>query len=50
MEYDSLMFIYQNTKYNTAADFVKIKKSTKSHIFASLKNLEEKSLIEKKTK
>lgn len=50
MEYDSLMFIYQNTKYNTAADIVKIKKSTKSHVSTSLKNLEEKSLIEKKTK
>ena len=31
MEYDILMFLHNNPKYNTAADIVKIRKSTKSH-------------------
>lgn len=48
MEYDILMFLYNNPQYNTAADIVKIRKSTKSHVSTSLKFLEEKGLIEKK--
>ena len=48
MEYDILMFLYNKPQYNTAADIVKIRKSTKSHVSTSLKFLEEKGLIEKK--
>lgn len=48
MEYDILMFLYNNPQYNTAADIVKIRKSTKSHVSASLKFLEDRGLIEKK--
>lgn len=47
MEYDTLMFLYQNPNYKTAADIVKVRKSTKSHVSTSLKNLEKKGLIEK---
>ena len=42
MEYDILMFLHSNQQYNTAADIVKIRKSTKSHVSASLKDLEKK--------
>ena len=48
MEYDILMFLYNNPQYNTAADIVKIRKSTKSHVSTSIKSLENKGLIEKK--
>lgn len=48
MEYDILMFLYNNPQYNTAADIVKVRKSTKSHVSTSLRFLEEKGLIEKK--
>lgn len=48
MEYDILMFLYNNPLYNTAADIVKVRKSTKSHVSTSLKFLEDKGLIEKK--
>ena len=48
MEYDILMFLYNNPQYNTAADIVKIRKSTKSHVSTSLKFLEDRGLIEKK--
>lgn len=48
MEYDTLMFLYYYPQFNTAADIVKIRKSTKSHVSTSLKVLEEKGLIEKK--
>lgn len=47
MEYDLLMFIYNNPKHNTAADIVKIRKSTKSHVSTSLKDLESKGLIKR---
>ena len=47
MEYDILMFLHSNQQYNTAADIVKIRKSTKSHVSTSLKNLEKKGLIER---
>ena len=45
MEYDILMFIHNNPRHNTAADIVKIRKSTKSHVSVSLKSLERKGLI-----
>ena len=32
MEYDILMFLYNNPQYRTAADIVKVRKSTKSHV------------------
>lgn len=48
MEYDILMFLYNHPQYNTAADIVKVRKSTKSHVSTSLKLLENKGLIEKK--
>ena len=47
MEYDILMFLHNNPQHNTAADIVKIRKSTKSHVSTSLKNLENKGLVER---
>lgn len=47
MEYDILMFLYNNPQHLTAADIVKIRKSTKSHVSTSLKGLEEKGLIKR---
>ena len=44
MEYDILMFLHGNPEFNTAADIVKIRKSTKSHVSTSLKSLENKGL------
>lgn len=41
------MFLHSNQQYNTAADIVKIRKSTKSHVSASLKDLEKKGLVER---
>ena len=46
MEYDILMFLHDNPQYNTAAEIVKIRKSTKSHVSTSLKKLENKGLVE----
>ena len=48
MEYDILMFLYNNPEYNTAADIVRIRKSTKSHVSTSLKVLEDRGLIERR--
>lgn len=48
MEYDILMFFYNNPQYKTAADIVKVRKSTKSHVSTSLKSLEDRGLVEKK--
>ena len=48
MEYDILMFLHNNPQNNTAAEIVKIRKSTKSHVSTSLKNLENRKLIERK--
>ena len=48
MEYDILMFLHNNPQLNTAAEIVKIRKSTKSHVSTSIKSLENKGLIEKK--
>ena len=47
MEYDILMFLHNNSQHNTAAEIVKIRKSTKSHVSTSLKDLENKGLIRK---
>lgn len=48
MEYDILMFLYNNPQYKTAADIVKVRKSTKSHVSTSLRFLEDKGLVERK--
>lgn len=48
MEYDILMFLYNNPQYKTAADIVKVRKSTKSHVSSSLKLLEDKGFVERK--
>ena len=47
MEYDILMFLHNNPRHNTAAEIVKVRKSTKSHVSASLKELESKGLVER---
>ena len=47
MEYDILMFLHNNPQHNTAAEIVRIRKSTKSHVSTSLKELEGKGLIER---
>lgn len=47
MEYDILMFLYNNPQHNTAAEIVKVRKSTKSHVSTSLKSLEDKDLIKR---
>lgn len=47
MQYDILMFLYNNPQHNTAADIVKIRKSTKSHVSTSLKDLEDRKLIKR---
>ena len=47
MEYDILMFLHNNPQHNTAAEIVKVRKSTKSHVSISLKNLERKGLVER---
>lgn len=41
------MFLHNNPRHNTAAEIVKIRKSTKSHVSTSLKDLENKGLIRK---
>ena len=47
MEYDILMFLHGSLEFNTAADIVKIRKTTKSHVSTSLKKLENKGLVER---
>ena len=47
MEYDILMFLYNNPQHHTAADIVKVRKATKSHVSTSLKELESKGLIQR---
>ena len=47
MEYDILIFLHNNPQHNTAAEIVKIRKSTTSHVSSSLKNLENRGLVER---
>lgn len=47
MEYDILIFLHNNPRHNTAAEIVKIRKSTKSHVSSSLKNLESRGLVKR---
>ena len=48
MEYAILMFLHNNPQYNTAADIVRERKATKSHVSAALKLLEDNGLVMKK--
>ena len=48
MEFDILMFLYYSPESNTAADIVRTRKSTKSHVSTSLQTLEDRRLIERK--
>ena len=41
------MFLHNNPRHDTAAEIVRIRKSTKSHVSTSLKNLENKGLVER---
>ena len=41
------MFLHNNPQHNTAAEIVKVRKSTKSHVSTLLKNLENEGLIER---
>ena len=47
MEYDILMFLHNHPQFNTAADIVKIRKATKSHVSTTLKTLEDNGLVRK---
>ena len=47
MEYDILMFLHNDPQHSTAAEIVKVRKSTKSHVSTSLKKLEDKGLVER---
>lgn len=48
MEYAILMFLHNNSQYNTAADIVRERKSTKSHVSTTLKLLEDNGFVMKK--
>ena len=47
MEYDILMFLHNHPQFNTAADIVKIRKATKSHVSTTLKTLQDNGLVRK---
>lgn len=47
MEYDIMMFLTNNPQCDTAADIVKLRRLTKSHVSAALKNLESRGLVTK---
>ena len=47
MEYDILMFLHNNPQLNTAAEIVKIRKSTKSPVSTSLKKLENRGFVKR---
>lgn len=48
MEYNIIMFLHYHPQLNTAADMVKIRKATKSHVSTALKTLEDRGFIEKR--
>ena len=48
MESNIIMFLHTNPHHNPAAEIVRIRKSTKSHVSSSLKKLENKGLIKRK--
>lgn len=45
MQFDILMFMTNNPLYDTAADIVRMRALTKSHVSSALKDLEERGLI-----
>lgn len=48
IEYDAIMFLHNNPQYKTAADIVKIRKLTKSHVSLGITHLEKKGYISKR--
>ena len=50
IEYDILMFLHNNPQHNTAAEIVKIRKSTKSHVSTSLKDFGKQGTYQKEYK
>ena len=46
MEFDIIMFLENNPEYDTAADIVRLRKFTKSHVSAALKSLSARGLLE----
>ena len=46
MEFTVLMFLANHPQYDTAAQIVKIRHLTKSHVSVSLRTLQEKQLVE----
>lgn len=47
IEYDIVMFLYNNPQYRTAADIVKIRRLAKSHVSIGVKLLAQKGIIAK---
>ena len=45
MEYTVLMFLVNNPQYDTAAQIVKIRRLSKSHVSVSVRGLQEKGLV-----
>ena len=45
MELDLLLFLHNNPEYNTAAEAVRLRRWTKSHVSAAVHALEEKGLL-----
>ncbi len=45
MEFTVLMFLHNNPQYDTAAQIVKIRKLTKSHVSISIKGLQARGLV-----
>lgn len=45
IQFDILMFLHNNPQFDTAADMVKIRKLTKSHVSAALKDLEQRGYV-----
>lgn len=46
MEFTVLMFLHNNPQFDTAAQIVKIRKLTKSHVSISVKGLQERGLVQ----
>ena len=46
MEFTVLMFLKNNPQYDTAAQIVKVRQLTKSHVSMSLKSLQERGFVE----
>lgn len=45
MEYDILMFLHNNPEYDTAAEIIRVRQLTKSHVSTSVKKLIEKGYL-----